>query len=63
MRLILYFFENSKGRSNVKKIYNYYKFKLLVIYLFINSFFFGVCKIFFEFISISLWYGYLCYKF
>lgn len=42
MRLISYFSENSKGRSNAKKIYNYHKLKLSVIYLSINSSFFGV---------------------
>lgn len=62
MRLISYFSENSKGRSNAKKIYNYHKLKLSVIYLSINSSFFGVCKISSEFISTSSWYVYLCYK-
>lgn len=62
MRLISYFSENSKGRSNAKKIYNYHKLKLSVIYLSINGSFFGVCKISSEFISTSSWYVYLCYK-
>lgn len=40
MRLISYFSENSKGSSSAKKIYNYHKLKLSVIYLSINSSFF-----------------------